>query len=241
MKEIYYNNIHCSSKDNILFEINPIFELIVGTNDYKINITKDYFDKYIKKGICNIKEYIKYNFDIFYCDENKFGVKDINNFPTLYISNMGINHIFDLIGKELFINLNKKWYFQIVFPIKELDPIRWIIGKIFLRKYPVMFSPYNRLIGFYIKPNNGITNISQTKEEKKIIEKINNSKNFFSQSFFGYLKIIIIAIIFTIIGLIIGKRIFFPRKIRANELIDDYYNYDTEKKIKKIIIIFKLN
>ena len=57
-----------------------------------------------------------------------------------------------------------------------------------------MFSPYNRLIGFYIKPNNGIINKTQTKEEEKIINQINKSS--FSKTFFGYLKIIIIAITF---------------------------------------------
>ena len=31
-------------------------------------------------------------------------------------------------------------------------------------------------------------------------------------------------------GLIIGKKIFAMRKKRANELIDDYYQYDTQQK-----------
>jgi len=33
MKEVYYNNVH--SKENIYFELNPLFELILGTNDFK--------------------------------------------------------------------------------------------------------------------------------------------------------------------------------------------------------------
>ena len=167
------------------------------------------------------------------CDEEKFGLKQIKKFPTLYLSNVGINHIFDLKGEELFINLNKKWYFKIVFPKEEYEVARWILGRTFLRKYPVIFSPYNKLIGFYVKPNKGIININQnqTKEEEKIIEKINSSnKNFFSNDAIGYIKIIVVAIIFMVVGLYIGKKIFFPRRKRANELVDDYYQYDSEKK-----------
>ena len=235
MKEIFYNNIHSNPKNFLTFEINPLFELIVGMNDYKTNITRDYFNSYIKKGICSIKEYQKFNFRVIECDEEKFGLKEIKKFPSLYFSNVGINHIFDLKGEELFINLNKKWYFKIVFPIEEYETVRWILGRTFLRKYPVMFSPYNKLIGFYVKPNKGIININQSKtieeEEEKIIEKINSSnKTFFSNDTIGNIKIILVAIIFTVVGLYIGKKIFFPRRKRANELVDDYYQYDSEKK-----------
>ena len=86
------------------------------------------------------------------------------------------------------------------------------------------------MIGFYIKPNGGAVNKTQIKEEKKIEEKINNNnkESFFSTEIFGYIKIIIIALIFTCLGLYIGKKIFFPRRKRANELIDDYYQYDSK-------------
>ena len=124
--------------------------------------------------------------------------------------------------------------FQNVFPIEEYETVRWILGRTFLRKYPVMFSPYNKLIGFYVKPNKGIININQNKtieEEEKIIAKINSSnKGFFTSDIIGNIKIILVAIIFTVVGLYIGKKVFFPRRKRANELVDDYYQYDSEKK-----------
>ena len=235
MKEIFYNNVHFIENNYIIFEINALFEFIVGTNDYKINITNDYFNSFIKKGICTIEEYKKYNFNIIECDARKFGINNINKFPTLYISNIAIHHIFELIGKELFIKYNNKWYFQIVFPIEDLDPIRWIIGKIFLRKYPVIFSPYNRLIGFYLRPNKGIINKNQTNEGEKILEKIKNHNSFFSKDMLWYIKIIVVALNFMGLGLFIGKKIFFTRKKRANELDDDFYEYNSEKKNKKDI------
>ena len=36
MKEVYYNNVHSDPNKFISFEINPLFELIVGTIEYKI-------------------------------------------------------------------------------------------------------------------------------------------------------------------------------------------------------------
>jgi hypothetical protein len=60
MKEIFYNNIHSNPKNFLTFEINPLFELIVGMNDYRTNITRDYFNLYIKNGICSLEEYPKF-------------------------------------------------------------------------------------------------------------------------------------------------------------------------------------
>ena len=153
--------------------------------------------------------------------------------PNLYMANLGLQYTFELKGEELFTKINNKWYFEIIFPINNLDSVRWVIGRIFLRKYPVTFSPSTRLLGFYL--NKEIKNEKEIKEEKKeqkIIEEINkkNNGNYFTKDFLGYIKIIIIALIFMIVGLIIGKKIFAMRKKRANELVDDYYQYDTEKK-----------
>ena len=54
--------------------------------------------------------------------------------------------------------------------------------------------------------------MKEAKEEKKIIDTINKKDNYFKKDIFGYIKIIIIAFIFTIVGIIIGKKIFFMRK-----------------------------
>ena len=238
MKEIYYNNVH--SKNFITCEFNPLFELILGTSDFKINITKDFFNQYINSDICSMKEYK--GFQVFECKEEKFTNKDIKKFPTIYFSNLGINHIFELKSEELFIKMNNKWYFEIVFPIVDLDVEKWILGRIFMRKYPIKFSPFSRLIGFYVKPNEGDLTKSKNKnenKEKKDEKKIYNTnitKNFF------YIIIAIIALIFTGLGLYIGKKIFYPRKIRANEL-EDNYQYESkpnkeDKKDKEMKLVY---
>ena len=224
MKEVYYNNIHFKNK--VIFELNPLFELIIGTNDYKNSIQKDFFDFYINKKICLINEMKGYN--NFECDPDKFGINDIQKFPTLFMYNLDINHIFEMNGTELFFKLNNKYYFKVVFSLESHELNKWTIGKIFFRKYPTIFSSTNRLIGFYIKPNEGIVNDNQN------IERVEDSKDGQADSSL-YIKIIIIALIFTCLGLYIGKRLFFQRKKKANELTDDYYEYDTEdnKDIKK--------
>ena len=226
MKEVYYNDVHSDPKDFITFEINPLFELIIGTNEFKNNIEKDYFQEYINKDICSIEDYSNYNLRIFACDEKKFDINDIKKFPNIYISNLALHYNFELKGEELFKKINSKWYFEITFPINDLDPVRWVFGRLFLRKYPVTFSPSSRLIGFYMnKKSKNEKEIKEEKEEKKTIDKMNNNKGFL-----GYIKFIIIALIFTIVGLIIGKKLFFMRKKRANELTDDYYQYDAGQK-----------
>ena len=217
MDEVYYNNIH--SKNRIKFELNPLFELILGTNEFKINITHDFFESYISKGICILKEYNGLNY--FECDSKQFTLNDIKNFPIIYIPNIYAKHIFELKSEELFIQLNNKWYFEIIFPTKDSDYERWILGRIFMRKFPVKFSPSNHLIGFYIKPNEGETE-KDKKEKEKEINSINNNSNLYI-----YIIIIVVALIFTGVGLYIGKKIFNQRKKRANELLDDNYQYES--------------
>ena len=224
MKEIYYNNIHFKNK--IIFDLNPIFELIVGNDEYKINIQRDFFNSFINKKICLIRDIN--NYKVIECNANKFTNKDINNFPTLYIYNNDLNHIFEMPGKDLFNKLNNKYYFNIVFPIKNSENNKWVIGKIFFRKYPVIFSPKNRIIGFYIKPNEGM--IAENKENS---EMNNYDKNTFTKNIQLYIIIVIIALIFTCVGLYIGKKIFFPKFKKAKELTDEYYEYDSKENYNK--------
>ena len=136
--------------------------------------------------------------------------------------NDDINHIFEMKGEELFHQLNNKYYFKIIFPNKDLEPNRWVIGKIFFRKYPTIFSPSNRLIGFYINPNEGIID--------SLNDNGNENKNNFDKIYI-YIIIVIVALIFTGIGIFIGKKLFFQKKRKANELVDDNYKYEPESNI----------
>ena len=65
-----------------------------------------------------------------------------------------------------------------------------------------------------------------------IMKKKDDEKSWYSNKIFLYIIIIIIALIFTCFGLYIGKKIFFQKKRKANELIDDNYEY-VGKEIKE--------
>ena len=227
MKEIYYNNIHF--KDKIIFELNPLFELIIGSNEFKNFILEDYFNFYINEKICLIKEINGYH--IIECNENEFKIKDIKEFPNLYMFNAYINHIFELLGEDIFFKLNDKYYFGIIFPNNSNEFNKWTIGKIFMRKYPIIFSPLNRLIGFYVVPNGDEPIINEDNEEQgKIIEHKKIKKRQFIKDKNLYLEIIIISLVFTCLGLYIGRRLFLRRRAKLNELVDDYYQYDSDNK-----------
>ena len=88
-----------------------------------------------------------------------------------------------------------------------------------MRKYPVKFSPLSRLIGFYLK--NDKENKKPGKNETETAT--NSNKN---NKIIFYIIIIVIALIFTGVGLFLGKKLFYPRKKRANELLDDNYEYE---------------
>jgi len=218
MKEIYYNKVHFKNK--VVIELNSLFELIQGINEYKTSIQNDFFNSYINNKICSIIEVGDFN--IFECDANKFSINDIKKFPTLNIVNNDISFIFKFVGEELFYKLNDKYYFKIIFPFKDFEPSRWIFGRTFLRKYPTIFSPINRIIGFYINPID--ININEEVDGDANGNK-DDEKSWHSNKIVLYLMIILIASIFTCLGLIIGKKIFFQKKRKANELIDDNYEY----------------
>ena len=87
-----------------------------------------------------------------------------------------------------------------------------------MRKYTMQFSPFSRLIGFYLK-----------REEEKPIKNEginNNSKN--NWIIIICIIIVIVSLIFVGVGLYLGKKLFYSRKKRANELLDDDYQYDSQ-------------
>jgi len=228
IKDIYYNNIHIK---NTVLELNPLFELIIGDNDYKANIENDFFKSYFKEEICSVKE--KKEYKIFECDANKFNNKDIKQFPTLHMFNIEINYIFEMNGEDLFIKINDKLYFKIVFPILDLLPKRWILGKIFLRKYPTIFSSTNKLIGFYLENEDNLPEEDKEKKGDKASQ-IENDESIFSNTFFICLIIVIILGLF-FAGVYFWKKILLSKRHKKNQLIDDYYQYDSDniKKNKK--------
>ena len=142
---------------------------------------------------------LKRNILVYKCSESL----NIKNFPKIQLYHYSLNYTFEFDGNELFIKdeFEKQYVFLISFIEKQS---RWYLGEIFLRKYMTIFNEEEQYIGFYIHPN----------------EKSN---------FFNFSKTILIIFVFIIMMCIIIILSYYlwkahknKRKIRANELEDNY-------------------
>ena len=162
----------------------PEINVIFGTIEYFNTIKNEFFDKFISKRICFEKKiYIsEYNstlieglggqYVIIYCDKIKvdeYGTETFfNEFPSINFYHRLMNYSFIFNAHELFYEEEKenKLYFLICRKNNEVD--QWIFGKIFMKKYQVIFNSELRTIGFYINQNknsnnNNINNIRNVK------------------------------------------------------------------------------
>ena len=128
------------------------FGLISCSNEYYNLIKKDFFDGYIKEGKCeqifynkddNNKIKVDYNFNYIVCDKSL----KIKDFPDILFFHSALDFIFKLDYNDVFLNYNDKIYFLI---INELDKNeRWKLGRIFFKKYNIIFDNNAKTIGIY--------------------------------------------------------------------------------------------
>ena len=195
-------------------EINNDFGLLEGSGDYYYNITKTYFKDYIKNRTCNLND-LKvgvYSYFGIECDKTKFGIEDLKKFPTLSLRVVSFQTDFTFDYKDLFTETKHKYFFNIIFNIYITE--RWVLGKPFLRKYPLLINFDSQTIGYY--------NEQLETESKDVIDPGTNY--IFSEKFLIIL-IIIIFILIILAGVscyFIGKRLNKAKKRKANELEDDF-------------------
>lgn len=228
--EIFYNendeNIKTKSNKKIKITEGEIAELkldlnnIIGTEDYRREINKSFFEPLINKNICYIKSH-KSEFIIYICNSNEFSAYK-NKFPSLHFFSKQLNDEFILSYKDLFTEeINDEIIFLVFFPTTKSSV--WELGKIFLKKYDFVFETDNKLIGYYLPEN---------EKEKKILEKIND-QNLFTALKENLLFLIIIGIliiIMIILGILAGrkksKNIKNERKRLIKYKAEFEYNYD---------------
>ena len=193
----------------ISFDTNYIY----GTEEYKSQISS-FFMSYISKGICSEDSYSSH-YSIYFCNSNQFKKNDIDNFPDLRFYHFEYNYNFTFKGSDLFMEKDGKIYFLIIFDKYKYR--YWTFGKLFLKKYPLIFNHDSKMIGFYIDKN--IT--EEPKEEKDY----NNIK---------LLSIIFVLIIVAfIIGIIIAGIIFTKRKNKKAKELEDNDDFLNEKNEQK--------
>jgi hypothetical protein len=238
--EIYISGNYLDNNNQIKININKIdsllninYGVIIGPNEYKNQIDKIYFYELLYKKICNIDiiSYISTNqrtmeYYVYSCDENSFVNKEsnyYNKFPSLIFSSKSIEYNFEFTNKDLFMHINNKYYFLIIFQTltKENDII-WYLGEPFYKKYTFSLQFDSKVIEFYLNKNSqGIDNDNRF-DDNEINKNIDNSN-------VKYIIIIIICILTLIILFIVIILVYLyfkKRKKRINELEDDNYDYD---------------
>jgi len=202
------------------------FGLIIAIEKFKKAIDDNFFNSLMKSNICK-DENITFNnsiFTVYSCEEKTFADK-IKTFPKIVFSknDKSDDFIFDfeLDSNDLFVKANSRYYFLIIFKEKNLNINTWIFGQPFYKKYNFSMDLDANLIAFY-NPNKEIIKTDENNnpikkgedDDKDKIKKI----------------LLIIGLVIFVIGLAVGmfflgKKLRNDRKKRANELLDDNYDY----------------
>ena len=202
------------NKKTLKAEINNDLDLIEGDWDYYYYITLSYFHDYIKKSICKLEE-IKVSLYYYFaieCDKNKFSIDDMKQFPLLSLTLVCFNSEFNFDYKDLFTETKYKIFFNIIF--NKFISERWVFGKPVLRKYPMLINYEAQTIGYY--------------NENWEVDYGKKDENNGGEKYYFYLMISLVIILFFVIGIIfyfVGKNRNKMKKRRANELLDDNYDY----------------
>ena len=199
--EVYTEN---NTYGLIMYEIG----LIVGSNTFREKFIKNYFEE---KG-CNetMVSSKPFGFYQYSCDKKE----QFEDFPDIILSVPG-KYIFNFTKKELFKKISQNYIFQIVFEIIEYPINYWRLGQDFFRKYTTFINWGEKESSFSYYPPN-----SRKNKDKKITSQV-------------ILIIILSVILIILIGVIIYFYMFcekIKRKLRANELKDEVYDYTSADK-----------
>ena len=184
------------------------YEGLVFSEDYITHLNNIFFNKYYEKKICMNVTVDYPSYTIISCDATHFGKDDIKNFPIITFIKYRSDLKFSFEPEELFYYRDNR-YFLKIYRIQGKSK-EFIFGKIFLQKYLTVFDFEKKQVSFYKTEN----------EEKGKEEEENNLWIYLS------IALSVAVVIFFIVGIFIGKKIYKARKKRANELHDDNYQYD---------------
>ena len=180
-------------------------------------LKRTYFNYYFKKKICQY-DIVNNNYLVFSCNSSIFTEEDIKKFPQIDFLKSQLGFNFSFSGKELFYKNNNAYFFKMVAYLQRFRT-DFLLGRIFLKKYKVIFNSDSKSMLFY--------DIKMQNEE---IHK-NKEKNNIALAIVIYF---ISGILFLVIGLFLGRKFcLLKRRIYANELEDDNYVYESKNKVIK--------
>ena len=176
---------------NVYFDIN-IFGMF-GTEELQRQLNLNFFGQRIKNKTCIVdnfdsaKQYIYY-----YCEKDV----DLENFHDIIFYNK--NQQFKFSYKDLFIKINDKYYFSIVYD--NSNNKKFIFGEVFLKKYPMLFNLEDNSINFI------------------------TSSSFSFWNVFNIILIVILSILIVYVFLRITIRIL-SRRVKSKQLkgINDFF------------------
>ena len=158
-KEIFYYKDNIKKQNSTQIEKISVKEVQININNYLIlspmiyfhKIKTDFFDFYIKEGVCKINQGIEYKNII--CEiSDKFGIEQLKKFPTLYMEHHEFNYTFEFTYEDLFLKKDHNFWFLIALSSFNSDLEEWNMGIVFLRKYNLIFNQDTKTISFY-NPN----------------------------------------------------------------------------------------
>ena len=195
--EIEFKNVTVNGTNiedfNDGIELKIEYGFILGSKSYYEKIKSLYFDKHNNE--CKIGKFKGYFYYV--CDKNV----NLKNFPVLQFNFFEIKYNMTFEYNDLFYEFEGKKYFLIIFK-EDFFKFKWVFGKPFFKKYFAFFDKEKKLVGFY--------------KQKKKPSKSNKTL---------IILLIIVILIAFILAYFMIKYYFLlknKRKIRANELEDNY-------------------
>lgn len=218
--QIVFDEININSMNLSIKTVELSFEknVIMGTKELQNLVDEFIVNKNCSQDKFNLPPFFSLAVTYYYCNKNLLEIL-YNFLPSIKFYSKDLNYTFEITKEELFEIVDNYIFLKILFPYKGK---RWSFGRPISLRYPFIFNTDSLEVGFYRKYKN-------KSEEKK-----NN-----------FLKVGIIIILsfgLIIFGIIIGKKIYgINRKVRANELIDnyEYYSNENNKDINKDYIFDK--
>lgn len=144
---IYYNE----EKESINIkeaEFDLSLNLIIGPEEFRQKIVKNYFERFISEKLCEEEIFYNKKDNQFYLAYSCNQDYDIEDFPTLSFYNKELNGSFIMNYNQLLCIYKGKVYLKIVFK-KNPENKKWILGRAFMEVFPLIFDVDNKKIGYY--------------------------------------------------------------------------------------------
>ena len=190
------------------------FGFIKGNSFLKKSLEKNFFNV----NNCNKKQINEY--DTYYCTKDA-----LKNFKPIIFELQSkycptnTNANFEFTADDLFIkdnNDNDKYNFQIIF--KDGLFHNWVFGKPLFKKYQMVFDQDKKTYGFYLDNNNIINSIPNSN---------GNTSSKISWMLVIFLFIVSLGLLYALHKLLPK----IPRKLKANEL-EENFSYESTSNIK---------